>query len=182
MSLNKICQVCKKLEFILYKLNDEHYCPLCAKLSKNITNLCVDATYLYCFCGGCKIVYRYNKTKKHHTLHKYGNFYYAEIIERYTINNITTNNMPTFLSELNFTSVLENPHNKLCWKSFEKTDYCCVCFEETTHTTECGHFLCETCIPSLTDNICPICRKKLEYIQPNSTPNPILYDDDDDNI
>ena len=174
MSLVKKCQVCNKLEFILYKLNNDHHCPICTKKSINIDNL--DNEYTYCYCNECNIAYRYNNKKKHHILHKYGNFYYAEVIEKYCTKGYNVNYMPMFKDEIYFKNLLYDETTTFDWKSYEKQDDCCVCFEKTTHTTECGHFLCEECIPNLKNNTCPMCRKELQYIV--KQPDPDLYDDD----
>ena len=100
MSLVKKCQVCNKLEFILYKLNHDHHCPICTKKSINIDYL--DNVYTYCYCNECNIAYRYNNKKKHHILHKYGNFYYAEVIEKYCTKGYNVNYMPMFKDEIYF--------------------------------------------------------------------------------
>ena len=173
-----LCQICKKQAFIIYKLNNEHYCPFCTS-----SILVIDihyeediVPYTYCFCNKCNILCRYNLEKKHHTLNVYGNFYFAEIANNYEINNIFYNVMPKFNSLSYFLQLYETNSIKLIWKSFEKYDNCSICYENTCHTTECGHFLCETCIPKLYLNTCPICRTLFKYIKPSLTSN--LYDDD----
>lgn len=163
--LKKQCQVCRRPELLVYKLNQEHYCPICTRLASVIAELS-NATYTYCYCHAtCKVAFRYHRDHKHHTLHQYGNLYHAEIIDRYTLNGLTTHQLPVFVSQECFVAVNNNENSRLHWKGFYSEEGCCICFEPTTHTTECGHPLCETCIPSLIGNICPICRKVLTYIQ-----------------
>lgn len=45
---------------------------------------------------------------------------------------------------------------------------CCVCFDETTDLTKCGHSLCATCLKQLVTAECPSCRKPLESIDPKA--------------
>jgi hypothetical protein len=169
-----LCQICKKQAFIIYKINDEHYCPICTSplITLDINNLddysvpYAAVPYTHCFCNNCNTVCRYNLERKHHTLNIYGNFYFAEVVDHYKLNNIKYNGMPIFNSSSYFLNLYNNKNIKLYWKSFEVSDKCSICYETTCHTTECGHFLCETCIPSLTNNTCPICRTVLKYIQP----------------
>ena len=178
-----VCQICKKQTFIIYKINDDHYCPMCTSplVITDINNyedntvvpdaVVPDAVvpYTYCFCNKCNTLCRYNLENKHHTLNVYGNFYFAEIVNNYELNNVVYNCMPTFKSLSYFLNLYNNKQIKLFWKSFDIRDSCSICYETTCHTTECGHFLCEKCIPSLNNNTCPICRTLLKYIQP-STP------------
>ena len=189
-----LCQICKRQAFIIYKINDEHYCPMCTSplITLDINNLDDSSVpfsvvpfsvvpfsvvpfsvvpYTYCFCNNCNTVCRYNLERKHHTLNIYGNFYFAEVVDHYELNNIKYNGMPAFNSSNYFVYLYNNNNIKLYWKSFEVSDKCSICYEDTCHTTECGHFLCETCIPSLNNNTCPICRTVLKYIQP-TTINP----------
>lgn len=39
-------------------------------------------------------------------------------------------------------------------------EICCVCREETTTTTKCGHTLCIICWQTLKKNKCPICQRR----------------------
>ena len=48
----------------------------------------------------------------------------------------------------------------------KNTEECCVCFEETHNTIQCGHRLCTECVGNIMrhnkEMICPLCRKKHE--------------------
>ena len=171
-----LCQICKKQAFIIYKINNEHFCPMCTSAASviNINNPEDIIPYTYCFCNKCNKICRYNLEKKHHTLNVYGNFYFAEIVDNYEINGLKYNCMPVFNSLNYFLNLYESNNIKMQWKSFEHIDDCSICYEKTCHTTECGHFLCEKCIPNLHLNTCPICRTVLKYIQP-STDNDTIY-------
>ena len=48
--------------------------------------------------------------------------------------------------------------------SFVKSLYlenCCVCFENTSNKTQCGHLLCLSCLRQLNNKLCPLCRTNL---------------------
>jgi len=48
------------------------------------------------------------------------------------------------------------------WKSIQlKKEECCICFDETNHTTECKHILCIECNKKIKK--CPICRREQRY-------------------
>jgi len=56
---------------------------------------------------------------------------------------------------------------------------CSVCYEETTNTTSCNHFICADCLIKLVrkeKNTCPMCREIFDtepykYVRPKHTPN-----------
>lgn len=37
---------------------------------------------------------------------------------------------------------------------------CAICLNETSLTTVCNHFICDSCYLKIKNNGCPICRKK----------------------
>lgn len=43
---------------------------------------------------------------------------------------------------------------------------CCVCYDDTAHTIQCGHIICETCVKKIMEHSktlkCPLCRKNNE--------------------
>lgn len=45
------------------------------------------------------------------------------------------------------------------FKKFLNVENCCICFEETTVTTDCKHHCCHRCMEKI--KVCPICRQNL---------------------
>ena len=47
-----------------------------------------------------------------------------------------------------------------------KEDECCVCYENTNQSIECGHIICDDCIKNIMEHSkslkCPMCRKDQE--------------------
>jgi hypothetical protein len=43
---------------------------------------------------------------------------------------------------------------------------CCVCLDPSTNLTNCGHLLCISCMYSLTEKLCPVCRQELIIFDP----------------
>lgn len=41
-------------------------------------------------------------------------------------------------------------------------DECCVCYDDTREILKCNHHLCSTCITKMSQNDCPLCRRKLK--------------------
>ena len=48
----------------------------------------------------------------------------------------------------------------------DEEDECCVCYEKTKQSIECGHIICDDCIKKIMDHsktiACPMCRKNHE--------------------
>jgi len=60
-----------------------------------------------------------------------------------------------------FYSILNNPilNNQTPEKHTEDT-ICCVCYEDSSDLTSCGHLVCKKCLP-LVRPLCPYCRQTL---------------------
>jgi hypothetical protein len=140
-----------------------------------------DNTIHYNYCGECKIIFRYDDTNIHHYLYKTGNLYYAEIISKFTCFNNTNNFCPQF-KDFNqerrneFIELYKKEDIKIEWIKYVNIEECCVCFENTSHNTECSHVVCIECLKTLQK--CPICRHNLQYKNTVYENHLIEYDDE----
>jgi len=161
----KKCQLCKFTGYYCYHTSDNNlYCPICIEnISETFYS---EENFHYNYCKECKIIFRYNELNIHHHLYDTGKLYYAEIIDKYTCFNNVFNFCPKF-EDFNkercneFINLYNNNIIKIEWINNISFNECCVCFNETSHYTECCHSVCTDCLKPLQN--CPICRHKLKY-------------------
>jgi hypothetical protein len=125
-------------------------------------------TFNYYYCDNCQIIFRYNTLNIHHDLFNSGKLYYAEMICKYTHNNNSFYYCPKF-SKFNednkdkiFIELYKSGIIDIEWKLILDIEECCVCFENTSHKTECNHIVCVSCITNL--DKCPLCRAPFRFL------------------
>lgn len=97
---------------------------------------------------------------------------------RTTLNTINRRFHDYLLGEVTFKKEAENDYInvnlKNCRYGYDfynrdlqhKEDECCVCYENTNQSIECGHIICDDCIKNIMEHSkslkCPMCRKDQE--------------------
>ena len=95
-----------------------------------------------------------------------------------TLNTINRRFHDYLLGEVTFKKEAENDYInvnlKNCRYGYDfynrdlqhKEDECCVCYENTNQSIECGHIICDDCIKNIMEHSkslkCPMCRKDQE--------------------
>jgi hypothetical protein len=160
----KHCQVCNYETYLTFVDKDKESCYECCS---DVETMCLNDLindkddYKYIFCKKCCILFRYNPADIHHNLEEYGKFYYIEVIDRYYIFTTGFNGCPCFLETDKLIEFINKKFISFNWISQKTKEECCVCFCETTHTTQCNHILCVDCNKKI--DICPLCRKEQRY-------------------
>jgi hypothetical protein len=54
------------------------------------------------------------------------------------------------------------PETKKKSEEVDLDEECCVCYDPTKEILTCNHRLCSTCITKMSQNDCPLCRRKLK--------------------
>ena len=176
MELLKNCQVCNYKTYLTFIQNDKISCNLCCS-DENTTCIddklkSIDPNYHYIYCKSCFFLFRFNKDDLHHDLNIYGKIYFIEIIDKYKLFGKEYNCIPTMSDLDKLVESINMNWIEFHWISQKIKDECCICFNETTNTTECNHIVCSDCVNKI--DKCPMCRKEKTYKIKN------IHDDDDD--